>query len=192
LTGIPRPQSKRLLRYGIGLALAIAILVITWPVVRRIRAIARVVRATPVLPYPVPVAGVTPRQLTDSWGAPRSGNRRHQGIDIFAPCGTPILSATDGLVVTVGSNTLGGQIVRVLGPGAYWHYYAHLSRFGDVREGELIAAGTVLGYVGVTGNAKGTPCHLHYGVYTWGNGATNPYPLLVDSASRGRSPAGAR
>lgn len=167
-----------------GLAAIAIAFVAAYPAIRRIHDIAAVVREKPVLPYPVPVEGVRPRQLTNSWGAARSGNRRHQGIDIFARCGTPIHSATDGVVFTVGTNRLGGQIVRVLGPGGYWHYYAHLSRFADVREGQRVAAGTVLGYVGDTGNAKGTPCHLHYGIYSWANVAHNPYPLLTDSSSR--------
>jgi len=168
--------------YLAGLVLLVVVLTISFPALRRLRAIVRIVRTPPVLPYPIPVEGVQQRQLIHSWGAVRSGNRRHQGIDIFAPCGTPVLSATQGVVFTVGTNSLGGQIVRVLGPGGYWHYYAHLSRYGDVQEGQLVAAGTVLGYVGDTGNAKGTPCHLHYGVYTWGNQAVDPYSLLSDSA----------
>ena len=188
----PSPRRRQRAWYLAAFALIVVTFGVSFPALRRLRVIVRVVRTPPVLPYPIPVEGVQQRQLTDSWGAARSGNRRHQGIDIFAPCGTPILSATEGVVFTVGTNSLGGQIVRVLGPGGYWHYYAHLSRYGDVREGELVAAGTVLGYVGVTGNAKGTPCHLHYGVYTWGNQAVDPYPLLTDSAHRRDIPAATR
>lgn len=154
---------------------------LAYPALEHFYQVTRLVRAAPSLPYPVPVEGIRPRQLTDQWGAPRSGGRRHQGIDIFAKCGTPVLSATEGIVFTVGTNELGGQIVRVLGPGGYWHYYAHLSRYGDIREGDPVLAGSVLGYVGDTGNARGTPCHLHYGVYSWKGGANNPFPLLTDS-----------
>ena len=182
----PRRTAKRT-TWLAGLAILAIVFALAFPAIRRFRDIAFVVRQKPILPYPVPVEGVRPRQLTDSWGAARSGNRRHQGIDIFAPCGTPIHSATDGVVFTVGTNSLGGQIVRVLGPGGYWHYYAHLSRFANVKQGEKVATGTVLGYVGDTGNAKGTPCHLHYGIYSWANVAQNPYPLLTDSASRVRA-----
>jgi murein DD-endopeptidase MepM/ murein hydrolase activator NlpD len=177
-------RSWRRAPYLTVLIVLLAVVVVSWPALTRIRSIVRIVRTEPVLPYPVPVEGVLPLRLTDSWGAARSGNRHHQGIDIFAPCGTPIHSATDGVVFTVGTNSLGGQIVRILGPGGYWHYYAHLSRYGDVREGQVVQAGTVLGYVGVTGNAQGTPCHLHYGIYTWGNRPRNPYVLLTDSAQR--------
>jgi murein DD-endopeptidase MepM/ murein hydrolase activator NlpD len=133
---------------------------------------------------PVPVKGVRPSDLRDTWGAARSEGRRHRGIDIFAPRGRAVVSATRGIVVTVGTNRLGGRIVRVLGPGGQWHYYAHLDRFAAIHPGQVIAAGTVLGYVGDSGNARGTPPHLHYGVYRFRGGAINPYPLI---AARGPS-----
>ena len=69
--------------------------------------------------------------------------------------------------------------LRVLGPGAQVHYFAHLSRFGPVYRGMRIKAGQVVGYVGTTGNARGTPPHLHYGIYNLTGGATNPYPVLA-------------
>jgi murein DD-endopeptidase MepM/ murein hydrolase activator NlpD len=126
---------------------------------------------------PVPVEGVRARGLTDTWQAARSEGRRHEGIDIFARRGTPVLSSTEGIVLRVGTNRLGGQVVWVLGPGGQRHYYAHLDRYGDVHAGMRVAPGTVLGYVGNTGNARSTPSHLHYGIYT-ANGAIDPYPLL--------------
>ena len=129
---------------------------------------------------PVPVEGVSPAQLIDSWGAPRSGGRRHKGIDIFAPRRTRVLSATEGVVVRRGESRLGGRVVWVLGPGGQRHYYAHLDGWADVKAGKWLEAGTVLGYVGDSGNAKGTPPHLHYGVYPRGRAAVNPYPLLAD------------
>ena len=124
-----------------------------------------------------PVAALVAPTLVDTWGAARSGGRRHQGIDIFAARGTPVVSATRGVVTRVGVNRLGGQVVGVLGPGLEWHYYAHLERFGRFREGDLVRPGDVLGYVGNSGNARGTPPHLHYGIYR--RGATNPYPRLA-------------
>ncbi len=128
---------------------------------------------------PVPVDGVRPRQLRDTWNGPRPGGRQHKGIDIFAKRGTPIRSTTPGIVTTVGTNKLGGRIVFVYGPDAEWHYYAHLERYSDVQVGDVIAAGTILGYVGDSGNAKGTPPHLHYGIYRAQGGAMNPYPRLA-------------
>jgi len=100
-----------------------------------------------------------------------------RNIDIFAKRGTPVLSATEGIVLDVGTNRLGGQVVWVLGPGGQRHYYAHLERYGDVRAGMRVAAGTHVGYVGNTGNAATTPPHLHYGIYTL-RGAIDSYPLL--------------
>jgi murein DD-endopeptidase MepM/ murein hydrolase activator NlpD len=127
----------------------------------------------------VPVRGVPARGLADTWNAPRSGGRHHEGIDIFAPRDTPITSPVPGLVLGVGVNSLGGQVVRVIGPGRQVHYFAHLSHFGPVHRGMRIQAGQVLGYVGTTGNARGTPPHLHYGIYNLPGGATNPYPVLA-------------
>jgi len=132
---------------------------------------------------PAPVAGVKPAQLVDTWGGPRSGGRHHEGIDIFAKRGTPVLSATEGIVLDVGTNRLGGQVVWVLGPGGQRHYYAHLDRYGDVRAGTRVAPGTLVGYVGNTGNAATTPPHLHYGIYTM-RGAIDPYPLLRQATRR--------
>lgn len=125
----------------------------------------------------VPVRGVKPAALRDTWHAARSEGRKHEGIDIFARRGTPIQSSTEGIVMRVGTNRLGGQVVWVLGPGGQRHYYAHLDRFSDVRPGMRIEAGRVLGYVGNTGNAASTPPHLHYGIYQPG-GVINPHPLL--------------
>jgi len=126
---------------------------------------------------PVPVEGVKVRALRDTWGGARSEGRKHEGIDIFARRGTPVLSSTEGIVAQVGTNRLGGLVVWVTGPGGQRHYYAHLDRYADVEAGMRIEAGRVLGYVGNTGNAKGTPPHLHYGIYETG-GAINPFPLL--------------
>ena len=76
----------------------------------------RLVRSEPPVRLPVPVAGVSASQLRDTWNAPRSGGRLHQGIDIFAPRGREVISSTAGIVITVGENELGGRVVRVLGP----------------------------------------------------------------------------
>jgi murein DD-endopeptidase MepM/ murein hydrolase activator NlpD len=127
---------------------------------------------------PVPVEGIRPRQLRDSWNGPRSGGRKHKGIDIFAPGGTAIRSTTPGIVATVGTNRLGGRIVTVFGPSGEWHYYAHLERFSSVRAGDVVSRGAVLGFVGDSGNARGTPPHVHYGIYRAYGVATNPYPRL--------------
>jgi murein DD-endopeptidase MepM/ murein hydrolase activator NlpD len=126
------------------------------------------------LPSPIGARGT----FANSWGAPRDGTRRHEGIDIFAPRDTPVLSTTRGIITRIGTNRLGGQVVWVLGPGFESHYYAHLDRFGDIHLGEIVATGDVLGYVGNTGNARTTPAHLHYGIYHDGV-AENPYTRLA-------------
>ncbi|MBO6224899.1 MAG: M23 family metallopeptidase [Psychrobacter sp.] len=124
------------------------------------------------LPNPLPEQG-----LADTWGAARSQGRTHEGIDIFAPRGTPIQSTTQGIVSKVGNNNLGGRVVVVVGPGGAGHYYAHLEDYADISPNDWVNAGDIIGYVGDSGNAKGTPPHLHYGIYINGS-AVNPYPLL--------------
>ena len=151
-----------------------------FPPIRHPLLVLRLSTADPPASLRVPVDGVRVRQIADTWGAPRSGGRHHQGVDIFAPRGTPVRSTTRGLVVRVGTLSLGGQIVAVLGPGLHVHYYAHLDRFGTFEAGDVVRQGDILGYVGDTGNAKGTPFHLHYGVYTPTSGAVNPRPMLHD------------
>ena len=128
----------------------------------------------------MPFQDVTKRQIADTWGAPRGVGRRHEGQDIFAPRGTPILSATNGYVYRIGENNLGGQTVSVIGSGGRVYYYAHLDSYAPgLQVGDRVSKRTVLGYVGTTGNAQGTPPHLHFGVYTF-TGAINPLPLLTD------------
>ncbi len=124
------------------------------------------------LPSPLPE-----QQLTDTWGAARSQGRSHEGIDIFAPRGTPIQATTQGIVSKVGENNLGGRVVVVVGPGGAGHYYAHLEDYADIAPNDWVNAGDIIGYVGDSGNAKGTPPHVHYGIYINGS-AVNPYPLL--------------
>lgn len=127
---------------------------------------------------PVPVEGVRAGDIADTWGAPRGADRTHQGVDIFATRGTPVRSATRGVVVSVRDGGLGGRQVWVLGPGGERHYYAHLEDWAPaLAEGQVVDAGTLLGTVGTTGNARGTPPHLHYGVYGR-DGALDPLPRL--------------
>lgn len=124
------------------------------------------------LPSPLPE-----RHLTDTWGGARSQGRTHEGIDIFAPRGTPIQATTQGIVSKVGENNLGGRVVVIIGPGGAAHYYAHLEDYADISPNDWVNSGDIIGYVGDSGNAKGTPTHVHYGIYINGS-AVNPYPLL--------------
>jgi len=150
-----------------------------WPVLYHPIQAARIVAGAPPPSLPAPVEGVKSSRIRGSWGEPRPGGRIHKGIDIFAQRGRPVLSTTRGVVIDLGRNTLGGNTVRVLGPGGWVHYYAHLDGYGPIKSGDIIEPGAVLGFVGNTGNAKATPPHLHYAIYLPGQGAFNPYPLLV-------------
>ena len=176
---------RRLLTVAVAIVIAGGALSALFPAARHPMVIARLACMPAPSWLPVPVDGVRPNQIADTWDGPRSGGRKHKGVDIFAPRGTPVRSATDGLVLRAGTNRLGGQIAAVLGPGLYVHYYAHFDRFGAFKSGDVVKKGDILGYVGDTGNAKGTPFHLHYGVYTPMRGAINPWPLLNDSSARG-------
>lgn len=115
--------------------------------------------------YLVPVSGIRARDLRSTFGAPRSGGRKHKGVDIFADRGTAVLSATDGVVWRVGRNRLGGRTVTVLGEGMSFYYYAHLDAWAPgIVQGSHVRAGEPLGAVGNTGNAIHTPTHLHFSV----------------------------
>ena len=128
----------------------------------------------------MPVQNIETRGIANTWLAPRDGGRLHEGQDIFAPLGTPIFSATEGYVANIGYNALGGQTLSVIGAGGRVYYYAHLQGYAPgLAEGDFVTKQTLLGYVGTTGNAAGTPPHLHFGVYEAG-GALNPLPLLAD------------
>lgn len=142
--------------------------------------IARLYTMEPDVRLAMPVQDVLKKQVANTWHAPRGTDRMHEGQDIFAPKGTPIFSATSGYVYKIGENNLGGQTVSVIGAGGRVYYYAHLDLYAPgLAEGDRVSTKTLLGYVGTTGNAQGTPPHLHFGVYTSG-GAINPLPLLVD------------
>lgn len=131
---------------------------------------------------PIPVDGVQASRLRDTWGYARDGGRRHKGIDIVAPRHTPIRSVTEGVIELKGMRGLGGQIVSVIGPGGYKHYYAHLEDFGTQAIGDWVGAGEIIGYVGNSGNAAISAPHLHYGIYSPRGQAINPYTYLRKSA----------
>jgi murein DD-endopeptidase MepM/ murein hydrolase activator NlpD len=137
--------------------------------------------------YLVPVSGVPVSALRSTWGAPRSGGRKHRGTDIFAPKGTPVVSTTEGVVLRVGTNALGGNVVWVLGEGHSIYYYAHLADWAPgLRKGDHVRAGQLLGFVGNTGNAIHTPSHLHFAIHRFslsGLFGTDPVPVLVGARS---------
>lgn len=158
-------------------------------VANRILLVANVVRLysrEPDSKLPMPVPSVSRKRIANTWQAARGNSRRHEGQDIFAPRGTPVLSATEGYVTNVGENSLGGNTVSIIGAGGRVYYYAHLDQYApNLSEGDHVTTETLLGYVGTTGNAQGTPPHLHFGVYT-SAGAINPLPLLTDRFSNAK------
>lgn len=126
-----------------------------------------------------PVADRDSRAVQSFWGANRDGGRRqHEGVDIFAPRGTPVVAAADGYVNRVNTTPRGGKVVwlRDADRGQSL-YYAHLDS-QVVRSGMRVRIGDTLGFVGNTGNARGTPPHLHFGIYRRGEGAVDPYPFV--------------
>jgi murein DD-endopeptidase MepM/ murein hydrolase activator NlpD len=142
--------------------------------------VARLYTESPDSKIVMPLKEISRKQITDTWHAPRGSDRKHEGQDIFAALGTPIYSATSGYVYKVGEDNLGGHTVSVIGSGARIYYYAHLDSYApNLSVGDRVTTRTLLGYVGSTGNANGTPPHLHFGVYAV-DGAINPLPLLTD------------
>lgn len=113
----------------------------------------------------IPVQGATAKDWNPKsfWYYPWGRSGVHKGIDIFAPEGTAVVAATDGLVIYTGTIEMGGNVVLML--GANWHlfYYAHLREISTVS-GQWLNAGDALGAVGSTGNAFGKPPHLHFSI----------------------------
>jgi hypothetical protein len=142
--------------------------------------------ATPELeggPYVFPVFG--PAAFVDSFGAPRATVSWHHGDDIFAPTGAPILAVASGTLFSVGWNDIGGRRFWLRDRQGNEFYYAHLSAFSPLAvEGARVAAGEVIGYVGTTGDAEGTPAHLHFEIHPLSmlglgyDGAVNPTGYL--------------
>lgn len=114
----------------------------------------------------VPVDGVRREQVRDTFNEPRSGGRIHRAIDILVPRGTAVLAADDGIVFKVRENRAGGRTVYMLDPARRLvYYYAHLDRWAEgLAEGQVLAKGDPIGYVGTTGNAPRDTPHLHFQV----------------------------
>ena len=119
-----------------------------------------------------PVAGAS--AFGDTWGAPRSGGRRHEGVDMLGPTGTPLVAVTSGYA-EFKTNALGGNAVGLTGSNGNYYYYAHLDRWEGISR--QVTRGEVIGYMGDTGNATGTP-HLHFEIHPGGGAAVNPYPSV--------------
>ncbi|CAN5324443.1 MAG: M23 family metallopeptidase [Acidimicrobiia bacterium] len=135
----------------------------------------------------------------NTWGAARSGGRRHQGIDIMAPKRTVVMAVAGGLVETLDAASGAGYYIRLVHEGGWETWYMHLDNdtagtddgrggaataYADGLEvGDEVVAGQIIGYVGDSGNAEWTGPHLHFELHTDGY-AVNPYPSLIDADAR--------
>lgn len=120
------------------------------------------------------------RGAVGSFGAARNGGRIHRGLDVLARCGTPLVATRAGTVVRKRSNPRldGNYVVVSMAKERMTYRYSHLSRPAKVAVGDRVFTGQVLGYVGKTGNAASTPCHLHIELRKRGAGFVNPQPIL--------------
>ncbi len=119
-----------------------------------------------------------PYSYCDSWLAPRVGHL-HQGTDIFALRGTPARSCVNGQILRLSNGKLGGIGVTLIDKKGNTYYYGHLDGYApQVHEGMQVSSGQTIGYVGDTGNAQGTPPHVHFEIHPGGGPAINPYPIL--------------
>ena len=135
----------------------------------------------------IPVVGIRPEQLRDTYNESRSEGRAHNALDIMASCGAPVVAALPGKIIKLFRSDRGGVTVYQMGPdNRTVYYYAHLARYADgLTEGYLAPQGAVIGYVGDTGNVVPGACHLHFAIWTvtdpkryWDGENINPYPLL--------------
>jgi len=139
-------------------------------------------------PIALPVFGVSPDQLRDTFAEARGGGSRiHRAMDIMAPMGTPVIAAVDGSIRKIYTSKAGGLTVYQFDRDERrLYYYAHLDAYADgLAEGAFVTQGTVIGYVGTTGNTNGTP-HLHFSIEDlpptkewWKGEPVNPYPILT-------------
>lgn len=159
-------------------------------------------RATAPVPTPgalpemvPPIAGLTSTDLRDSFSSPRGRGRLHRAIDIMRPEGTPLVACVDGIIEKLHTSASGGIAIYLLDAARrYRFYYAHLSAYAEgLAEGMPVMRGTLIGYVGSTGNASATAPHLHFQVMLapesghWGGnaGVVNPHPLLSALVEQG-------
>ncbi len=126
------------------------------------------------LNFPVPDKDFN--SISSFFGDPREGgSRQHEGVDVFAPRGTPALAVSPGKIIRTGTNRLGGKVVWVRDTQLdYNYYYAHLDS-QLVKPGMHVSVGDTLGLIGNTGNAVTTPAHLHFGIYAFGRRSIDPY-----------------
>ena len=143
----------------------------------------------------VPVEGVDPSRIEDSFKAGRDGGeRQHNAVDILAPRNTRVVAADDGVILRMSSNTLGGiTIFAADNDREFVYYYAHLDHYQKgLKEGQAIKKGDTIGFVGTTGNAPENIPHLHFQIMLWSEDGkywigepVNPYPVLHGARASG-------
>ncbi len=140
----------------------------------------------------MPVQGIEPAQLSDTYADARGTGRLHDAIDIMAPTGRPVRAVADGRIVKLFTSVPGGLTLYQFDKDEQVaFYYAHLDRYADgITEGQPVKRGEVIGYVGWTGNANEAAPHLHFAIFVldadkkwWKGTAVNPYPLLRRAAT---------
>ena len=150
-------------------------------------------RGAPDIAIIIPVEGIRPTELVDSWTSARAGGRAHHAIDIPAPVGTPVLAAMDGRIEKLFTSDRGGlTIYQRSDDGRLMLYYAHLQGYRrGLAEGDAVRKGQVIATVGASGNADPAFPHLHFQLMAtepgrgWNAGEpVNPYPLLTGRRSR--------
>lgn len=135
--------------------------------------------STGTAPYVFPVFGSS-ATFTSEYGAPRAGTGWHQGNDIFAPIGVPVLAVADGVLSKVGVNTLGGNRLWLTDDLGNAYYYAHMSGYAaHAADGVRVRGGEIIGFVGNTGQAITTPPHLHFEIHPGDGASVDPYPYLL-------------
>jgi len=135
----------------------------------------------------LPVTGITPDDLRDSFNETRGASRRHEALDVLAPRNTPVLAVEDGTIARLFLSEAGGITIYQFDPSsAYVYYYAHLERYAEgLKEGDSVKRGQVIGYVGTTGNAPRDTPHLHFAIFKltdekkwWQGTPIDPYSVL--------------
>ena len=143
----------------------------------------------------IPVTGVDASQLSDTFSQSRAAGRSHEAIDIAAPRGTPVVAVADGKVEKLFLSKPGGLTVYQFDTaGKLAYYYAHLDRYApELKEGQQLKRGDLVGFVGSSGNADPAHPHLHFAIFElgpekhwWEGRAINPYPLLAGEATARR------
>ncbi len=135
----------------------------------------------PVEDLPIPVLfGVAVRNLTRNFGDERGGGTRiHEGLDLMAAEGLPVVSPTDAVVIRIGDGASSGNYVSLAAPGEESFVFMHLSEVADIDEGDVLEPGDIVGYVGHTGNAIASAPHLHFEIHDENGDPTDPYPRLT-------------